>query len=193
MNARRGARATTDLPLVPARRTLGRAGRRAMRGALAIVVAGLILIAAGASAEPADTTGSVAVLERAPESRLGIDSLGPNVLPCLVATYSFAGATVQVTYTDAAIPPFASWPSAPCASPGVKSVPASSSDGGSEAIPPVLSYADSGGWHLFFAFPSGFQDVGACLFVSRFVPRFEYFLSATGGDPRSSFPAVLQP
>jgi len=164
----------------------------AMRGAIVTVVAGLLFAAGGAAAAPADT-GSVAVLERAPESRLGIDSLGPNVLPCLVATYSFGDATVQVTYTTAAIPPFAAWPAAPCASPRVKSVPANTSGDGSEALPPVLSYGDSFGWHLFFAFPSGFRDANACLFVSRFVPRFEYFLSATDGDPLSSFPAVLQP
>ncbi len=161
-----------------------------MRGALAAFAGALLCIAAGAHAET-PAAGSVAVLEQAPESRAGIGGLGPNVLPCLVATYSFADVTVQVIYTDVAIPPFGSWPVAPCAVARVRSVPVSSAGAGSGSLPLTLSYGDPRGWHLFFGFPNGFQ--GACLFVSRFVPRFQYFLGVTDGDPLSSFPAVLQP
>ena len=164
----------------------------ALRGAIGAAAAVLLFAAAGACAQTLDT-GNVAVLVQAPVSRRGIDGLGPNVLPCLVASYSFTGAAVRVTYTDAAIPPFASWPAAPCAALRVKLVPPGASGGGVKTASLVLSYADPQGWDLFFAFPNGFPSANACVFVSRFVPRFQYFLGATEGGPLSSFPAVLQP
>ncbi len=155
-------------------------------------MAALLLTAPGIGAQVPDT-GSIGVLLRAPKSREGIAGLGANVLPCLVASYGFDGAAIEVFYTAAAIPPSSSWPAAPCAALQLRHLPAASNGPASEADREFLAYSDPRGWKILFAFPRGFPQANACDFAGRFVSRFQSFLSITGSDPRASFPAVLMP
>lgn len=147
----------------------------------------LSLVVAFAAGEPAD---DVAILARAPHPREGIPWLGPNTLPSLTATYRYAGFSVEVVYTAAAIPLRRSWARGAC--PGTLEVTSSTTADRLQSSSLVLIHPDRGGWSLFFAFPRELEPDRRCSFVARFVPSFLSFLSATREEASSSFPAVLQ-
>ncbi len=131
----------------------------------------------------------VAVLERGPELRRGIDALAPDVTPHWYARYRIGDRFVDLIQVANPLAGPALWPVVPCAERQLRSA-----DGR------IFYHAHRQGWSLLVLLPPG-DAVGeadvadVCRFVHRFIEElllFEGLEAVRRGGEEPMFPAIVE-
>ncbi|TFH05459.1 MAG: hypothetical protein E4H09_01970 [Spirochaetales bacterium] len=170
--------------------------------AVAVCILSAILLPGALGAQE---TSVVAYLHSGPDPGSGVEFLQPNVTPYWQGIYAFGGANIVVWFLDYTVAEAESWERTRCSTRVIRA------DSGAQYF-----YYSAGSWSVFVAVAADIPpDSGEarspaasvqglpvepdliCLFVDRFVDRYNYFQRVDG--PRRtasrtppSFPAVLQ-
>ena len=134
------------------------------------------------SAVSSAPAAGAAVLNRGPDRGTGLLFLPLNAIVHYRGEYIDAGGTIEVFYTESEIFLSNTWIPGRCG--GVSVLLAKAGDY------TRYFYDSEDGWSAFFSFPSEYATY--CEFITRFLQRLRFFISAADGEGIVPLPAVVE-
>ena len=130
----------------------------------------------------AETAETLAVLERGPLLKTGVPFIGPNSLPYYYGEYRLGESKKVEVFSASDLVPLTGWKSFSCGQTALLEVPSVSGR--------VFFFQAEENLFVFFRFP--ISEESPCVFISRFIIKYRYFLGLSRMGGYTTFPAVLE-